>query len=96
MPIKDVLQNLYRLNEYYEVNFYKGTYYKETEKLDMLPLQKNEVPIRIFPLQENNNGDEKWVSMGMFATTNNPNDIKVNISDVFETIPDNVNEEDFC
>lgn len=96
LPIKDVLQNLYRLNEYYEVNFYKGTYYKETEKLDMLPLQKNEVPIRIFPLQENNNGDEKWVSMGMFATKNNPNDIKVNIRDVFETIPDNVNEEDFC
>ena len=96
LPIKDVLQNLYRLNEYYEVNFYKGTYYKETEKLDMLPLQKNEVPIRIFPLQENNNGDEKWVSMGMFATKNNPNDIKVNIRDVFETIPDNVNPEDFC
>ena len=26
---------------------------------------------------------------------NNPNDIKVNIRDVFETIPDNVNEKDF-
>jgi len=96
LPIKDVMQHLCRLNEYYEVNFYKGTLYKETEKLDMFPLQKNEVPIRIFPLQENNNGDEKWVSMGMLATKNNPNDIKVNIRDVFETIPDNVNEEDFC
>jgi len=90
LPIKDVLQHLYRLNEYYEVNFYKGTLYKETEKLDMFPLQNNEVPIRIFPLQENNNGNENWVSMGMFATKNNPNDIKVNIRDVFETIPDNV------
>ena len=96
LPIKDVLQHLCRLNEYYEVNFYKGTLYKETEKLDMFPLQKNEVPIRIFPLQENNNGDKDYVSMGMFATKNNPNDIKVNIRDVFETIPDNVNEEDFC
>ena len=95
LPIKQVLQHLYRLNEYYEVNFYKGTYYKETEKLDIGPLQKNEVPIRIFPLQENNNGNENWVSMGMFATKNYPNDIKVNIRDVFETIPDNVNEEDF-
>ncbi len=91
LPIKEVMQHLCRLNEYYEVNFYKGT-----EKLDMFPLQKNEVPIRIFPLQENNNGNENWVSMGMFATKNNPNDIKVNIKDVFETIPDNVNEEDFC
>ena len=33
--------------------------------------------------------------MGMLATMNNPNDIKVNIRDVFETIPDNVTEENF-
>ena len=96
LPIKDVMQHLCRLNEYYEVNFYNGTLYKETEKLDMFPLQKNEVPIRIFPLHENNNSDKDYVSMGMFATKNNPNDIKVNIRDVFETIPDNVNEKGFC
>ena len=95
LPIKDVMRHLYRLNEYYEVNLYKGTYYKETEKLDIGPLQRNEVPIRVFPLQENNNGDNNWLSMGMLATKNNPNDIKVNIRDVFETIPDNVTEEDF-
>ena len=95
LPIKDVMQHLYRLNEYYEVNLYKGTYYKETEKLDIGPLQRNEVPIRVFPLQKNNNGDKNWLSMGMLATKNNPNDIKVNIRDVFETIPDNVTEEDF-
>ena len=95
LPIKDVMQHLYRLNEYYEVNLYKGTYYKETEKLDIGPLQRNEVPIRIFPLQKDNNANENWLSMGMLATKNNPNDIKVNIRDVFETIPDNVTEEDF-
>ena len=95
LPIKDVMQHLYRLNEYYEVNLYKGTYYKETEKLDIGPLQRNEVPIRVFPLQDNHNGDKNWLSMGMLATKNNPNDIKVNIRDVFETIPDNVTEEDF-
>ena len=33
--------------------------------------------------------------VGMLATMNHPNDIKVNIRDVFETIPDNVTEEDF-
>ena len=79
LPIKDVMQHLYRLNEYYEVSLYKGTYYKETEKLDIGPLQRN----------------EKWLSMGMLDTKNNPNDIKVNIKDVFETIPDNVIEEYF-
>ena len=41
------------------------------------------------------NGNENWLSMGMLATKNNPNDIKVNIRDVFETIPDNVNEKEF-
>ena len=95
LPIKDVMQHLYRLNEYYEVNLYKGTYYKGTEKLDIGPLQRNEVPIRVFPLPKGNNGNENWLSMGMLATKNNPNDIKVNIRDVFETIPDNVTEEDF-
>ena len=95
LPIKDVIQHLYRLNEYYEVNLYKGTYYKETEKLDIGPLMKNEIPIRVFPLQDNNNGNKNWLSMGMLATKNNPNDIKVNIRDVFETIPDNVTKEEF-
>ena len=95
LPIKDVMQHLYRLNEYYEVNLYKGTYYKETKKLDIGPLQRNEVPIRVFPLQRDNNGNENWLSMGMLATKNNPNDIKVNIRDIFETIPDNVTEENF-
>ncbi len=95
LPIKDVMQYLYRLNEYYEVKLYKGTFYKETEKLDIGPLMKNEVPIRLFPLQKDDNGNESWVSMGMFATKNYPNDIKVNIKDVFETIPANVTEEDF-
>ena len=52
LTIKEVMQHFYRLNEYYEVNFYKGTFYKETEKLDIVPLRKNEVPIRAFPLQK--------------------------------------------
>ena len=93
--IKDIMQNFYRLNECYEVNLYKGTFYKDTEKLDIGPILKDEVPVRIFPLQKNNNGDNNWLSMGMLATKNTPNDIKVNIRDVFETIPDNVTEEDF-
>ena len=95
LPIGKVMQHLYRLNEYYEVNFYKGTFYKETEKLEIGPFLKNEIPIRAFPLQKDNNGNETFVSMGVFTTMNNPNDIKVNIRDVFETIPDNVTEENF-
>ena len=95
LPIKDVMQHLYRLNMCYEVNLYKGTFYKEMKKLEIGPLQDDEVPIRLFPLQKDYNGNNNWVSMGMLATNNNPNDIKVSIRDVFETIPDNVTEEDF-
>jgi len=65
LPIREVIQHFYRLNEYYEVNFYKGTFYKETEKLDIGPLLKNEVPIRMFPLQKNNNDNNNWIAMGM-------------------------------
>lgn len=53
LPIKNVMKNFYKLNEYYEVNLYKGTFYKETKKLDIGPFLKNELPIRVFPLQEN-------------------------------------------
>ncbi len=87
IPTEKMMQHLVRLNEYYEVNFYKGTLYKETRKLDMLPLKNGEVPIRIFPLQNNDNGNENWVSMGMITTKKSPNDIKVNIKNIFETIP---------
>ncbi len=93
LPLKKVMQHLYRLNEFYEVGFYKGTLYKETRKLDMLPLKNGETPIRIFPLQDKDNGNNNWVSMGMFTTKNIPNDIKVNIRDVFEKIPDDVVNE---
>ena len=93
--IKDIMQNFYRLNECYEVNLYKGTFYKDTEKLDIGPILKDEVPVRIFPLQKDNNGDNNWLSMGILVTKNSPNDIKVNIRDVFETMPNNVTEENF-
>ena len=43
---------------------------------------KNEVPIRIFPLQKDGNEDKDWISMGMLAIKNHPNNIKVNIRDV--------------
>ena len=33
-----------RLNECYEVNFYKGYLQKKTEELKMLPLHKGDVP----------------------------------------------------
>jgi DNA invertase Pin-like site-specific DNA recombinase/transcription elongation factor Elf1 len=95
LPYKQILQNLYRLNTLYEVNFYIGTYYKIQEKLKFESLKNGEVPVRIFPLQKNNNGDKDWVKMGMFTTPNSPNDIKVNIKDLFDTIPDNIIEEDF-
>lgn len=94
LPLQDVLQNFYRLNECYEVNLYKGTFYKETQKLNIGPFLKDEMPIRLFPLQKDDKNKD-YINMGMLCTKNNPNDIKVNIKDLFETIPQEVTEEDF-
>ncbi len=41
-----------RLNEYYDVSFYKGTLYKKTKELKMLPLFKEGVVVRIFPTKK--------------------------------------------
>ena len=90
LPIKKVLEHLYRLNMFYEVNLYKGTYYKKTKQLKIGPFLKDEVAVRMFPLQPNDNDDKDWVSIGMLTTKPVPNDIKVNIKDVFETMPEKV------
>ncbi len=90
LPIQKVLEDLYRLNMFYEVNLYKGTYYKKTKQLKIGPFLKDEVAIRMFPLQPNDNDDKDWVSIGMLTTKPVPNDIKVNIKDVFETMPEKV------
>ena len=95
LPAKQVMQNLYRLNQCYEVDLYKGTFYKDTCKLDFSPFfKKGDVPIRVFPLQKDTGKD--LLSMGMFVTKENTLDVKVdNLRDLFECIPQEVTEDDF-
>ena len=87
LPAKEVYRHLMRLNEYYEVNFYKGYLQKKTEELKMLPLHKGDVVVRIFPTEKDDDSKE-ILGMGMFVTNDSPNDIKVDIPDLFECIPD--------
>lgn len=87
LPAKAVYRHLMRLNECYEVAFYKGTLYKKTEELKMLPLHKGDVVVRIFPTEKDDDSKE-ILGMGMFVTKDSPNDIKVDIPDLFECIPD--------
>ena len=87
LPAKEVYKHLMRLNECYEVNFYKGYLQKKTEELKMLPLHKGDVVVRIFPTEKDDNSKE-ILGMGMFVTKDSPNDIKVDIPDLFECIPD--------
>ena len=87
LPAKEVYRHLMRLNECYEVTFYKGTLYKKTEELKMLPPHKGEVVVRIFPTEKDDDSKE-ILGMGMFVTKDSPNDIKVDIPDLFECIPD--------
>lgn len=95
LPAKQVLQNLYRLNTLYEVDLYKGTFYKDTCKLDFSPFfKKGDVPIRVFPLQKDTGKD--LLSMGMLVTKENTLDVKVdNLRDLFECIPQEVKEDGF-
>mgnify|MGYP004531630847 FL=1 len=87
LPAKEVYRHLMILNECYEVNFYKGYLQKKTEELKMLPLHKGDVVVRIFPT-EKDDGSKEILGMGMFVTKDSPNDIKVDIPDLFECIPD--------
>ena len=87
LPAKEVYRHLMRLNECYEVNFYKGYLQKKTEELKMLPLHKGDVVVRIFPTEKDDNSKE-ILGMGMFVAKDSPNDIKVDIPDLFECIPD--------
>ena len=87
LPAKEVYRHLMRLNECYEVNFYKGYLQKKTEELKMLPLHKGDVVVRIFPTEKDDDTKE-ILGMGMFVTKDSHNDIKVDIPDLFECIPD--------
>ena len=87
LPAKEIYRHLMRLNEFYEVNFYKGYLQKKTEELKMLPLHKGDAVVRIFPTEKDDDSKE-ILGMGMFVTKDSPNDIKVDIPDLFECIPD--------
>ena len=87
LPAKEVLRHFKRLNECYEVDFYKGTLYKKTEELKMLPLHKKDIIVRIFPTEKDDDSKD-ILGMGMFVTKNSPNDIKVDIPNLFECIPE--------
>lgn len=60
LPAKEVYRHLMRLNECYEVAFYKGTLYKKTEELKMLPLHKGDVVVRIFPTEKDDDSKESY------------------------------------
>lgn len=63
------------------------------EQLKIGPFLNDEVAVRMFPLQPNDDENEDWVSIGMLTTRSGPNDIKVNIRDVFEKLPPKVSKD---
>ena len=87
LPFKKVYEHLKRLSDCYDVSFYKGTYYKDTEKVDMIPLKKGEVIVRMFPTEKDDSNKDK-IGMGMICVSDSPNDIHVDYHDLFESIPE--------
>jgi len=87
LPFQKVYEHIKKLSDCYDVSFYKGTYNKETERVDMLPLKKGEVIVRMFPTEKDDSNKDK-IGMGMICVSNSPNDIKVDYHDLFESIPE--------
>ena len=85
LPFKKVYEHLKRLSDCYDISFYKGTYYKDTEKVDMLPLKKGEVIVRMFPTEKDDSNKDR-IGMGMICVSDSPNDIHVDYHDLFESI----------
>ena len=87
IPFKEVWQHAKRLSEFYDIKLHKGTYFKDTELLDMLPISNKEFIVRVFPLEKDDTTKNK-LNMGMITTIKNPNDITQDIHDVMELIPE--------
>lgn len=87
IPFKEVWQHAKRLSEFYDIKLHKGTYFKDTELLDMLPISNKEFIVRVFPLEKDNTTKNK-LNMGMITTIKSPNDITQDIHDVMELIPE--------
>ncbi len=87
IPFKEVWQHAKRLSEFYDIKLHKGTYFKDTELLDMLPISNKEFIVRVFTLEKDDTTKNK-LNMGMITTIKNPNDITQDIHDVMELIPE--------
>ena len=87
IPFKEVWQHAKRLSEFYDIKLHKGTYFKDTELLDMLPISNKEFIVRVFPLEKDDTTKNK-LNMGMITTIKSPNDITQDIHDVMELIPE--------
>lgn len=88
-PFKEMYNHFLRLNEFYEVNLYKGFLDKVSRKLEMLPLLPDDVVIRIYPTEKDDDKKDKQ-GMAMLVTKNNLNDIKLDLTDVIEYIPSDI------
>lgn len=92
-PIKNVLEHLYRLNDFYEVSFYKGTFNQVTGKYDypFLDFTKNAI-VRVFPTEPKTSEKEE-IGMATLYVSRNDNGIRNhNYMELFDSIPANVEE----
>ena len=64
-----------------------ATHGHDYNEANLPPLHKGDVVVRIFPTEKDDDSKE-ILGMGMFVTKDSPNDIKVNIPNLFECIPD--------
>lgn len=90
-PMKKVMEHLYRLNDYYEVSFYKGMFNQITGEYDY-PYLENKSIVRMFPTEPRTT-DKESIGMAMLYVSNDDNGIRNhNYKELFDTIPADIND----
>ncbi|MDD2208520.1 MAG: recombinase family protein [Bacilli bacterium] len=90
-PIKNVMEHLYRLNDYYEVSFYKGMFNQITGEYDY-PFFKDTSIVRMFPT-EPRTSDKEEIGMATLYVSSDDNGIRNhNYLELFDSIPADIND----
>lgn len=85
-PLKKVMEHLYRLNDYYEVSFYKGMFNQITGEYDY-PFFDNKSIVRIFPTEKRNDEKEE-IGMATIYVSNDDKGIRNHdLLELFDSIP---------
>ena len=92
-PLKNVMEYLYRLNDYYEVSFYKGMFNQITGKYDypFLDFTKNTI-VRVFPTEPRTDEKEEIGMATIYVSRDDSGIRNHDYKELFDSIPASVED----